>query len=363
VRVRTEGILTRPVAAELVVYDARTDKAHLLDPVSATVWRACASGRSLGEIAMEVGERFTAAAPEQVVWSALHELAAAGLVDGDPAIPEGAMTRRELLKRAGLAAVLLPAVTTILAPTPAAAQATGGPCRPNGNACTGNSQCCTQNCSAGTCQCQVTAGPCLFGADCCSGVCTSGTCQCRATGTACTAGNQCCDGVCSAGVCCRPAAAACITAGQCCSGICSGGVCTNCRVTGTACTTGTQCCSGICTGGVCVTCIANNVAGCTTGADCCSGICTTGTCRCRAQGVACATAANCCAGICTAGTCCTTSVETTSTCQQDAECCHPSGQAQCGNNRCCLSPDSTAHGGVASRCCSGQLKNGNTQCK
>jgi hypothetical protein len=79
--------------------------------------------------------------PEEFVWLALEQLGRDGLLEERVARPEAlaGLSRRELIRRVGLAAaVTLPAVASIVAPTPADAAS----CLPQGAACNESAQCC-----------------------------------------------------------------------------------------------------------------------------------------------------------------------------------------------------------------------------
>lgn len=193
---RSERLVERRVGDEIVVYDLDSDKAHLLNPVTATVWSSAAAGATVDEVCAAVRAGHGADLPLDVCWAAIEQLTEAGLLSSAPEAPVvgGGMSRRQLLKRAGVAAIVLPTITTILAPTPAAAQT--GTCAADGQSCNTNNECCSGNCSGGTCQCQVTGGPCVISADCCSTICQASVC-CNGTGTACTTNAQCCTGICS----------------------------------------------------------------------------------------------------------------------------------------------------------------------
>jgi hypothetical protein len=123
--VRRDGIVVRELPDETLVYDERSHKAHCLNRTAAAVFRAADGTRSVEEIA--AGLVPAVAAPEAerdaAVRLALDELEGAGLLLPGPEGP-GA-SRREALRRMGLgAALLLPAVVSVLAPTPAEALTT-----------------------------------------------------------------------------------------------------------------------------------------------------------------------------------------------------------------------------------------------
>jgi hypothetical protein len=129
---RRTGLVTRDLPGELIVYDLDRHQAHCLNRTALSVFRGADGTRSLEEIGDLLGEGFDRAEREAAVRMALAQLASAQLLDpGSPVEPEGGLSRRTALRRAGLgAALLLPAIASVVAPTPAEAAAT-----------------CTQDCS------------------------------------------------------------------------------------------------------------------------------------------------------------------------------------------------------------------------
>jgi len=84
-----------------------------------------------------------------VVWLAFDQLSKANLLQGQTSKWPGAsgISRREVIRRVGLAAaVSLPIVTSIVAPKAAAAIN----CRASGQPCTTSAQCCSGVCTGGT---------------------------------------------------------------------------------------------------------------------------------------------------------------------------------------------------------------------
>lgn len=150
---RADGLVVRELADEVLVYDLERHRAVCLNRAAALVWRAC-DGRSGVEalarkLSRDLGEPFT----EELVWHALEQLGRDRLLSGPAPRPTAAhrVSRRELLKRAGAgAAVALPLVTSILAPTTAQAAS----CLPSGSPCTAPAECCSGLCPgapSGTC--------------------------------------------------------------------------------------------------------------------------------------------------------------------------------------------------------------------
>jgi hypothetical protein len=123
---RSTGLVIRDLPDEVVVYDRECHQAHCLNRTAAFVFRQAGGRRTAAEIAALVRPD----AGVGWVHAALDQLAAAGLLDtgseaaaSAPAAP--APSRREMLRHFGLgAAVLAPAVASLLVPTPAEAAAT-----------------------------------------------------------------------------------------------------------------------------------------------------------------------------------------------------------------------------------------------
>lgn len=146
---RTDQLLVVDVDGETLVYDLARHRAHCLNAVSAIVWRLCDGKTDVALMARAVADATGTVADEDLVWYAIRRLHGARLLDGiGPAVPARPVTRRALLRRmsaAGVAAMLLPAVASIVAPTTLQAQAS---CLPSGAPCsrTLGLRCCTGNC-------------------------------------------------------------------------------------------------------------------------------------------------------------------------------------------------------------------------
>jgi hypothetical protein len=130
-----DGLVIQSIGEELIVYDPETHKAHSLNRPAAAVFRQVDGKTPVAEIVGKLGKEFRGAPAERVVQVALDRLGAAGLLT--PAVNP----RRRAVMR-GLA-LLLPVVTSVVVPKPAAAAS----CARIGYTCHNP----TTPCCAGTC--------------------------------------------------------------------------------------------------------------------------------------------------------------------------------------------------------------------
>jgi hypothetical protein len=145
---RQDDIVVQELFDEVVVYDLKRDKIHALNPTAAFVWQQCDGSRSRQELAGLLAQEFQTPQADALVMLTLDRLEKAHLLAGDmpPTNGHRPITRRELLKMAGVTVALLPVVKSIVAPTVAQAQSTAN-CVPKGGFCTSDSQCCSLNCN------------------------------------------------------------------------------------------------------------------------------------------------------------------------------------------------------------------------
>ena len=147
---RKEGLVVQELSGEVLVYDRERNKAHCLNSTAARVWEYCDGKKSVAQIARAIEGEINAPVDEDVIWLGVEQLSKIHLLQEHANLPEhkSGLSRREVMKRIGLAAaVALPVVTSIIAPT--AAQAAN--CIASGGACTTGAQCCSLLCPAGTC--------------------------------------------------------------------------------------------------------------------------------------------------------------------------------------------------------------------
>jgi hypothetical protein len=141
---------------ELLVYDLDTNKAHCLNQTSAFVWKACNGKNSVSDISKLFGNNAGNAVPEDLVWLAIDQLSQNNLLENRVSVKLNGQTRREIIKKVGLASVVaLPLVASLVAPSAVLAGITG--------ACTGTCP------SAGSTETRTCPDTC----QCISGVCQS----------------------------------------------------------------------------------------------------------------------------------------------------------------------------------------------
>ena len=160
---RRKNLILKELPGELVVYDTVRHEAHCLNAPAALVFKHSDGKTGVKELAKRLRRELGSSADESWVWLALDRLDKAHLLEEGLSKPTHAPARREMLKRFGRAAAL-PIVVSLLAPTPAAAVATG----------------CAASCSGqpnGT-PCEQSPGDqCIDGFICCTNVCSPpGTC-------------------------------------------------------------------------------------------------------------------------------------------------------------------------------------------
>ena len=119
---RQASLVVKEVDNETLVYDLETDKAHCLNSTAARVWKSCDGETSVTEIAAQLSSPGHADVTESVVWLALDQLEKFKLLETrleKPPVFLSGVSRRSAIRAIGVAAIVLPLVTTIVVPTAA----------------------------------------------------------------------------------------------------------------------------------------------------------------------------------------------------------------------------------------------------
>jgi len=149
-KARQAEIVVQEVFDELVIYDLAEDRVHSLNPTAAFVWQQCDGRRTPAELAALLQQKFNTPHAEPLLALTLDRLATARLLKTTGTSPTGrrVLTRREMLRLAGVGLALLPVIASIVAPT--AAQANSP--RASGASCGSNDDCHSEFCKPdGTC--------------------------------------------------------------------------------------------------------------------------------------------------------------------------------------------------------------------
>src|SRR5436190_204229 len=121
-RARKEGLLIERLPDEVLVYDLDRKTAHCLNGSAALIWNHCDGKTSVEGILSFLQQKSQEKVSQDVVWLGLDHLYEARLIETRVVRPgvKGKLSRRDLVKRIGLA-VSIPLVASILAPTASAA--------------------------------------------------------------------------------------------------------------------------------------------------------------------------------------------------------------------------------------------------
>ncbi|HEY6046252.1 MAG TPA: PqqD family protein, partial [Pyrinomonadaceae bacterium] len=141
-RKRERQLVIDELPDEVLVYDLDRHKAHCLNETAALVWQHCDGKSTPSQIARRLTRKIRAPFNEELVWLALSQLEKLHLLEQSISLPPKllGMSRRQMIRNLGLAAaVAVPVVTSIVAPTAAEAST----CIPSGHSCSTTIKCCS----------------------------------------------------------------------------------------------------------------------------------------------------------------------------------------------------------------------------
>jgi Coenzyme PQQ synthesis protein D (PqqD) len=158
---REDELVIQELADEMLVYDLRRHRAHCLNHTAALIWKHCDGSQSVSDLATVLERALKTKIDEELVLMALTQLSKSRLLKDqiEPSVTSEKVSRRQMMKRIGAgAAIALPLITSIIAPT--AAQGASG--LPNGTGCTSSAQCMSKCCRKTDLRCRpVGQGACL----------------------------------------------------------------------------------------------------------------------------------------------------------------------------------------------------------
>ena len=125
-RVRQSGLLSEEMHGERVIYDNRNKKVHHLNPTMSWVWSHCDGSRTIDELIAALQSDTGCDDARGLITSGLKQLAEANLLEpGSVDLTALEVQRSTVSRRAAVIAgisIAVPIMTSILAPTPAAAK-------------------------------------------------------------------------------------------------------------------------------------------------------------------------------------------------------------------------------------------------
>jgi len=141
---RKNSLIIKELPTETLVYDLETDKAHCLNETAARVWKNCDGQQTVAQLRELTEQETNSPVPEEMVWLALDQLEQFKLLETPVNQPPhlSGMSRRQMIRLVGTAAIVVPVITSIVAPRPAQAQSLLAP----GACCNGASQCASNSC-------------------------------------------------------------------------------------------------------------------------------------------------------------------------------------------------------------------------
>jgi len=115
---RRDGLVIQETSDEVLVYDLTSNKAHCLNQTAAFVWKSCDGTNSITEIAKLFETEVETAVHEDLIWLAIDQLSEKNLLEKELEPNFAGRSRREVIKKIGLATVVaLPLVASLTAPT------------------------------------------------------------------------------------------------------------------------------------------------------------------------------------------------------------------------------------------------------
>lgn len=137
---RTDNLVIQDLPDEVLVYDLNTNKAHCLNQSAMLVWKACNGDKTVSEISELFSKQTGNSVDENFIWLAIDQLSEKNLLENGVKPVFTAESRRSVIKKIGMAAVVaLPVVASLTAPTSvlalvscAGCTGAGIPCAPLG---------------------------------------------------------------------------------------------------------------------------------------------------------------------------------------------------------------------------------------
>ena len=146
---RTDNLVIRELDDETLVYDMERSEAHCLNQTAALVWKQCDGKTTALQAAQFLQSSLNVVVDADLIRLAVRQLERFRLVERTR--KSRSVSRRKLIFKYAPAALALPAIMSITAPTPAQSASCAPPNAVFGCPCSSDGDCASSNCNAGTC--------------------------------------------------------------------------------------------------------------------------------------------------------------------------------------------------------------------
>jgi hypothetical protein len=122
---RQTDVVVQKLKDEILIYDLLIHKAYCLNQTSAIVYQLCDGKHSVSDVSKELSKKLKSTVSEDLVWLAIDQLKQNNLLAESAGVEVNfnGLSRREAIRKAGLASmVALPLISSLAAPTAADAQ-------------------------------------------------------------------------------------------------------------------------------------------------------------------------------------------------------------------------------------------------
>ena len=124
-KARRANIIVKDFEGDCLLFDENSLRVHELNAAATSVWRHADGDTTVAGLTTAMAAETGLPADEEIVRLALVQLSKAGLLEGPQSAFDARISRRQICERLGLTgsvSLLLPIVSSIVAPTPAMAQ-------------------------------------------------------------------------------------------------------------------------------------------------------------------------------------------------------------------------------------------------
>lgn len=114
---RQKDLVIQEMPDEVLVYDLNANKAHCLNRSAAFIWKGCNGRNSIADIASQFELSGKGRVTEDFVWLAIDQLQENSLIANEIAPRFEGQSRRQVIKKIGLASmVAVPVIASLVAP-------------------------------------------------------------------------------------------------------------------------------------------------------------------------------------------------------------------------------------------------------